>query len=81
MCDAVDHTISKIEEVEIDDVEELHKEPILLHYKNYDAMIEATEYFSKSTYFQTHEHNNETLWKLVMAQLAERLLPNIRLGF
>jgi hypothetical protein len=30
MCDAVYHTISKIEEVEIDDVEELPNEPILL---------------------------------------------------
>ena len=45
MCDAVYHTISKIEEVEIDVEEELPNEPILLYYKNYDAMIEATEYF------------------------------------
>ena len=49
MCDAVYHTINKIEEVEIDDVEEeLPNEPILLYYKNYDAMIEATTYFSNT---------------------------------
>ena len=46
MCDAVYHTISKIEEVEINDVEEeLPNEPILLYYKDYDVMIEATECF------------------------------------
>jgi hypothetical protein len=65
MCDAQYHTISKIEEVELNDVEEeLPKEPIFLYYKNYDAMIEATTYFSNSTYFQTCEINNETVWKL-----------------
>ena len=65
MCDAQYHTISKIEEVEINDnaVDEIPREPILLYYKNYDAMIEATEYFSNSTYFQTYEINNETVWK------------------
>jgi len=65
MCDVVYHTISKIEEVELNDVEEeLPKEPILLYYKDDDAMIEATEYFPNSTYLQTYEINNETVWKL-----------------
>jgi hypothetical protein len=65
MCDAVYHTINEIEEAEINDVEEeLPNEPILLYYKNYDAMIEATTYFSNSTSFQTYEHNNETLWTI-----------------
>ena len=66
MCDAVYHTMNKIEEVEIDDdiEEELPKEPILLYYINYDAMIEAITNFPNSEYFQTCEINNETVWKL-----------------
>ena len=66
MCDAVYHTISKIEEVEIDDEEEkISNEPILLYYINYDAMIEAIKNFPNSEYLQTCEINNETVWKAV----------------
>ena len=47
MFDAQYHSISKIEEVEFDDAVELPNEPILLYYKNYDAMIELYQMIHK----------------------------------
>ena len=81
MCDAVYHTISKIEEVEIDDVEEeLSKEPVFLYYTNYDAMIEAITNFPNSEYFQTCEINNDATKCLVCASgssfASGNILPN-----